>query len=162
MIILYPGRFQPFHNIHLRLLKKLLGKENRVVIVIGSSDLVNENNPFTARQRKKMIKAVIADECLDSKRISFALLPNEEDDSVWVTHLLAHVPKRFDAVFSNNPRVTFQLKKHGIKCISTGLIKADKYSASIVRSLIKEDGAWKKLVPKSVAKFITSSANDWV
>ena len=78
MRILFPGRFQPFHKMHLLLLRRLLKKGN-VIIVIGSSDLLNQENPFTAKQRKKMIVAAIKEAGIKEK-IRMRFLPHETRD----------------------------------------------------------------------------------
>jgi bifunctional NMN adenylyltransferase/nudix hydrolase len=35
--IVFIGRFQPFHNAHLEIVKKALEQTNRLVILVGSS-----------------------------------------------------------------------------------------------------------------------------
>lgn len=151
--ILFPGRFQPFHNVHLLLLKKML-ENNKVIILIGSSDLVDENNPFTAKERVEMIKAVVADEKLDAGRVSFAFLPDEKDDEAWA-EMVVGLKEKFDCVFSNNPRVLAQMKKHGFKTLSTGIVD-ENVSASTVRSLLSQGRGWKALVPSAVAKRVNA------
>ena len=153
MNILFPGRFQPFHNVHLRILKRLL-KKGRVIILIGSSDLLDKENPFTATQRKKMIWAAVKAAGITAK---IRFLPHEADDEKWAAHLLRHVPRKlFDAVFTNNPRVIRQLKKHKIPVVRGKMIERGKYSATRVRKLLRR-GKLKevaKLVPDAVASLL--------
>ena len=40
------GRFQPFHKGHLFLIKKALEKANKIIIGIGSANIIDENNPI--------------------------------------------------------------------------------------------------------------------
>ena len=48
MKILYIGRFQPFHNGHLQLIKSIENKFDQIIIGIGSSQYSHDkNNPFT-------------------------------------------------------------------------------------------------------------------
>ena len=54
---LFIGRFQPFHNGHLKVIKHLSTTYEEIIIGIGSSQYHNESeNPFTADERKKMIE----------------------------------------------------------------------------------------------------------
>ena len=55
-IALIVGRFQPFHKGHLFLIKKALEKANKTIIGIGSSNIIDENNPIDLRREKKLSK----------------------------------------------------------------------------------------------------------
>ena len=61
------GRFQPFHNGHLYLIKEALQSVDRLIIGIGSSNVQNEDNPFDYETRKEMIQTVFAYESLKGK-----------------------------------------------------------------------------------------------
>ena len=54
---LFVTRAQPFHIGHLKVIKWILKKYDKIVIVIGSSqESKTEKNPFTFEQRKRMIE----------------------------------------------------------------------------------------------------------
>lgn len=149
LTILFPGRFQPFHNAHLLLLKKLQ-KRFDVKIVIGASDLKDEDNPFSAVERKKMIQA-----CFPGRKRSFAYVPFAPDKT-WVKTLLKAVPRRkFDLVFSNNPRVQKQLRRHAIPVIGSPMVRRNRLEGKRIRQWPKN---WQKSVPKAVAHIIQAAA----
>ncbi|QPI17801.1 hypothetical protein POP12_009 [Pectobacterium phage POP12] len=51
------GRFQPFHNGHVHMVKEALAVADTVYIVIGSANLYPDvRNPFTSDERKHMIQ----------------------------------------------------------------------------------------------------------
>ena len=51
------GRFQPFHNGHLKIIQNLSKEFSEVIIGIGSSQYAHAlENPFTADERILMIK----------------------------------------------------------------------------------------------------------
>ena len=57
MKALYIGRFQPFHNVHLKILQKFTKKYDEIIIGIGSAQYSNTlDNPFTLEERKLMIR----------------------------------------------------------------------------------------------------------
>ena len=57
---IFIGRFQPFHNGHLFVAKKLAEKFDSIIIVIGSSQEKGTlENPFSYNERKKMIADVL-------------------------------------------------------------------------------------------------------
>ncbi len=147
--VLFPGRFQPFHNAHLAILKRLLGKYGKVIVAIGSSNIKNRNNPFSALQRKEMVWASLSQ--AERKHVSFAFIPRARD-SRWVGALLKAVPRdSFDVIFTNNPRVKRQLKKHGIPFVSSKPIRRAELEGRKIRRLEK---GWKNRVPKAVAAHI--------
>ena len=55
-IALIVGRFQPFHKGHLFLIKKALTLADKVVIGIGSANIIDVNNPIDFETRKKIIR----------------------------------------------------------------------------------------------------------
>ncbi|MBI4018266.1 MAG: adenylyltransferase/cytidyltransferase family protein, partial [Candidatus Aenigmarchaeota archaeon] len=54
---LFVARLQPLHKGHAYAIRKVLGKY-KVIVGIGSSNVSNEDNPFSFQQRKRMVKAV--------------------------------------------------------------------------------------------------------
>jgi len=143
--LLFPGRFQPFHNAHYWLLKRLMRRFD-VKVVIGSADLKDDDNPFSAAERKKMIQA-----CFAKSKLKFVAVPFAPD-ATWVKALLKAVPRRsFDLVFSNNPRVQKQLRRHAIPVISSPMVRRNRLEGKRIRQWPK---SWQKDVPKAVAHSI--------
>jgi len=52
---LFIGRWQPFHKGHKALIEKVLKEGKNVLIAIRDTER-NEDNPYTVRQRKRMIR----------------------------------------------------------------------------------------------------------
>lgn len=58
-VLVFIGRFQPFHNGHKAVIETALKQAKEVVVVVGSSFAArNIRNPFTFEERKSMIEAV--------------------------------------------------------------------------------------------------------
>lgn len=77
------GRFQPFHDGHLVLLRQALAGAARVLVVIGSAGAARRPDtlPFTAPEREAMIRACLSAE--DNRRVGFARLRDFSDDVLW-------------------------------------------------------------------------------
>ncbi len=59
--LVYIGRFEPFHNGHLAMLRQALTQARRVVVVLGSAGGARTvKNPFTAAERREMIERAVA------------------------------------------------------------------------------------------------------
>jgi len=55
------GRFQPFHNAHLEIIKRATALCDKLVVVVGSANQPRTyKNPFTFDERRAMIKAATA------------------------------------------------------------------------------------------------------
>ncbi len=56
------GRFQPFHNGHLHLVREALNACGHLVVLVGSSNRPRlERNPFSFDERRGMMEAAVAD-----------------------------------------------------------------------------------------------------
>lgn len=67
------GRFQPFHNAHLELVKFALNQAQTLVIGLGSSNQAPDTrNPWSADERQVMIRSCLTED--ENKRIRFARL----------------------------------------------------------------------------------------
>jgi bifunctional NMN adenylyltransferase/nudix hydrolase len=65
------GRWEPYHNIHHKLLNHALTLGEHVLIVLGSAkSAVSVKNPFTPQMREQMIRACFDEET--NKRLTFA------------------------------------------------------------------------------------------
>lgn len=80
------GRFQPWHNGHLQIAKSGLDTADRMLLLIGSSNIARTTrNPFTYNERAEMISHSLFDAGL-LDRVEIAPLPdNPYDNAAWST-----------------------------------------------------------------------------
>ncbi len=153
MISLFIGRFQPFHNGHLRAIEWILGKCDQVIVLIGSSQTCYQpENPFTVGERVEMISRTlrarkISDRCL------ILSVPDVNNNALWVAHINSLVP-RYDTVFSNNPLTKRLFKDAGRKVSPIPRFDRKDNDATLIRKSIPKDEKWRKKVPAEVEKFI--------
>lgn len=149
----YVGRFQPFHNGHIRNLQVISEEADEIVIGIGSAQKSHlPANPFTAGERIEMIS-----KALKGFRTPHYIIPLEdvEYNSLWVSHVLSMSPK-FDVVYSNNPLVIQLFTEAGITVRRTPLHDREKLSGTAIRKqmLDGEENDWQPLVPEAVVDVI--------
>lgn len=83
------GRFQPFHNAHLLLLRQALRLAPRVVVVLGSAmQARSSKNPFEADDRAAMITLSIGS---DADRVVFVPMRDYYDDAKWLARVQQEV-----------------------------------------------------------------------
>ena len=144
-------RAQPFHIGHLKVIKWILEKYDKIVIIIGSSQESKTNkNPFTLKERKEMINKSLKKEGIKKERYEIIEIDDVHEDKLWVEKILKKV--NFDVVFTMNIWTkrcfdTFKIpvKEHPI---------FDDISATKIRNMIKENKEWENLVPEDVKNIL--------
>ncbi len=148
-VALFIGRFQPFHNGHLAALEWIAARSSKVIVAIGSSQASFEpENPFSARERKRMIWMQIRAAGL-GKKCRLATVTDVNDNGRWVAHVDACVPA-YDAAYSNNPLVKRLMNNAGKKVRAVPFFKKEIFNATKIRARMKKRGEWQGLVPKKV------------
>jgi len=152
MIALFIGRFQPFHNGHLKVIKNASREYKKIVIGIGSSQYSNtKDNPFTAEERKIMIEKSL--EYIGVKNYQIILIPDINNPPRWVDHVLS-IFSDFDVVISNNLLTKSLFSEKGYVVKETPIYEKNKYSGKEIRKRIIKDEQWKNLVPYEVYNII--------
>ena len=147
---LFIGRFQPLHNAHLKVIKDILKENDRLIIIIGSSLERNTKlNPFSFKERKEMIDAVLKANKI--KNYSIVPVPDVYNDKKWV-NLIERKVKHFDALYTGNPWTIRCFKRYGRKVRKIKLIKG--ISSTIIRNAIIKGKNWKGLVPEQIYSYI--------
>lgn len=146
------GRFQPFHEGHLAVIREVLGKCDDLIVVIGSAEESHtERNPFTAGERFQMIVSSLRPN--ERSRVFIVPIRDVNRYSVWVNHLESYLPP-FDVVFSNSDLTRSLFKQAGYQVRRTKAYNPGEYSATEIRHRIVSDGKWRDLVPPSVARIL--------
>jgi nicotinamide-nucleotide adenylyltransferase len=156
MRALYVGRFQPFHNGHLEVVRHILGEADELIIAIGSAQESHSvHNPFTAGERFEMIRATMVHEGFDLSKIYIVPVEDVKRNAIWVTHVRSLVPK-FEMVFTNEPLANLLFDEAGFDVRKTPLFSRSDYSSTNVRKAIVGAQPWEHLVPEPVRTSIES------
>jgi len=152
MKALFIGRFQPFHNGHLKVIKYILSKFDKIVIGVGSSQYKNTSkNPFSFNERKKMIENTLKKDGISDYRIID--IPDIHNPPKWVDHVLS-IYSDFEVVATNNSFTKKLFENKGYKAINTPIFDGEKLSGKNIREKIKNNEKWQDLVPESVLEII--------
>lgn len=148
---LFIGRFQPFHNGHLEVIKEALTEVDHLTIVIGTTqEFYTKDNPFTADEREEMIRIAL-DEA-DIKNYSIERAVDIPDDSKYVEHIRGIVP-RFDIIYV----ATNQLNKNIFKDASFTVRMCHRFSGlegRKIRQAIRDGREWESMVSHDVARYM--------
>ncbi len=147
----YIGRFQPYHNGHQSVLEMIAGREDEVVIGVGSAQLSHEpENPFTAGERVLMIHAA-----LQNLDCPIYVIPIEDirRNALWVAHVRSMSPP-FDHIYSSNPLVMRLFEEEGLAVQSPAMYERDTHSGTEIRRRMISGEPWEYLVPPAAAQVI--------
>ncbi|MFG1491899.1 adenylyltransferase/cytidyltransferase family protein, partial [Oceanospirillum sp. HFRX-1_2] len=81
------GRFQPFHNGHLQVVREGLNRAQKLIVLIGSSwQARNPRNPWLHTEREQMMRACLSAEEND-RLICLPLMDVPYNDELWVRNV---------------------------------------------------------------------------
>ncbi|MBI1729967.1 nicotinamide-nucleotide adenylyltransferase [Candidatus Acetothermia bacterium] len=148
---LFLGRFQPYHNGHDAVIRKITAEVNELIIAVGSAQYSHTlRDPFTAGERIMMITRALAG--LKSTKY---VLPIEdiEQNALYVAHIRRLTPA-FDLVYSNNSLVIRLFEEAGIAVKQLPLIDRGHLWGTKIRDLMTQGGLWQTYVPPAVCTII--------
>jgi nicotinamide-nucleotide adenylyltransferase len=148
---IYIGRFQPYHNGHHKMVEKISGEVDEMVLGIGSAgDSHTRKNPFTAGERVLMVTRAIEEFDIPSYVVQIEDLKR---NSIWVSHVESISP-RFDVAYSNNPLVIQLFKEAEKEIRQVPMFDRDVLEGAEVRRRMENGEDWQALVPIPVKKII--------
>lgn len=140
---LFVGRFQPLHKGHVHALEDLFRRFQKVIIIIGSKNKQNKENPFSFQTRKKMLELALEPY---SGRYQIVGIPDQKTNQKWTEIVTSRL--NFDLVVTGNPIVKKCLKDYPIE--EPDFHHREKYNATDIRKAIRNDKNWKNLVPEEI------------
>ncbi|MFB6242367.1 MAG: adenylyltransferase/cytidyltransferase family protein [Candidatus Nanosalina sp.] len=138
------GRFQPFHLGHRHVIEKYREEFEELYIVIGSAgESRTEENPLTAEERRKVIRACYPDleihEIEDEEK-------DEEGNRKWIGKIEDETDA--DAIISRNDLVREIVESFSdLDLVEQDLHDPDVYSGTEIRRRIRSGEEWRYLVP---------------
>lgn len=132
------GRFQPVHYGHVMLMKHALSVAGRLIVGIGSSNIIDDDNPFSLEQRQRMLTRVFEREKGVHRQIQRIVpLPDVPDDRQWLVETIAAVGGTVDTVLSNNDWVNGIFRKAKYPVIETPLYFREIYEGKKIREKLR-------------------------
>lgn len=150
---LFIGRFQPFHLGHLSAVKQALKQVDFLVIGIGSSQYSHKSdNPFTAEERKTMIKKALEENGIKPDQYEIINLPDIHSDPEWPGHVMMLTPE-FEVVFTLSDIIKKLFEKHTnieVKPVNVEI----NISATEIRKKMLAGENWKEYLSSSTVTIV--------
>lgn len=154
---LFIGRFQPFHNGHLHVVKEILKHNDRVIIAVGSAELnFLPENPLTASERYQLIEAALEEAKISPKKYCIIPINNINNYAIWVNHVNTYVPP-YTRLYTGSDivKACYDGKYNGIKPGPEIMHLERKFEISatkVRKAIIEQDPEINKMIPKAIAK----------
>ncbi|MFO8110079.1 MAG: nicotinamide-nucleotide adenylyltransferase [Thermoplasmata archaeon] len=149
---LFIGRFQPFHNGHLTIVKQMQEECDVIAIGVGSAqEQRTQNNPLSGGERITMIRRLLESEGI----LNFEIYPIPDLNCypAWPHYVCAILP-RFHRVYANSGVVKRLFKNIGVEVVEAEPVNREIWKGSVIRKKIAQGDKWKYLVPVSVAEYL--------
>lgn len=106
-LIVYIGRFQPFHNGHKRTIEHAFKLARRVIVLVGSHNTARSiRNPWTTEERFSMIRGTFSSDPVEGIHDKLILAELEDytyNDQRWVARV-QEIVSGFKAIYGGGPR----------------------------------------------------------
>jgi len=135
----------------MRLIGNLLGRVDRLVIIIGSAQHRNtKRNPFSGKERAAMLKAYLKESKIAAGRVKIIALPDLATYNSSMKNILKAAGK-LDILFTDKSAVIKAAKdKIRVKRIK----RRGTVSSTRIRDAIAHGRKWTQLTGKSVARLV--------
>ena len=152
MRVLLIGRFQPFHNGHLRLVEAVSSGNGKIKIIIGSiQESFTYKNPFTYNERKEMIRNSL--NSIGLKNFIINGVPDKNSDYAWLREV-KKAAGNFDICYAGNRRVIAVFKKYHESARLKKLFRKAVLSGKLIRNSISENKRVDMFLPSGTVKVI--------
>jgi nicotinamide-nucleotide adenylyltransferase len=150
----YIGRFQPYHQGHHEMVRRIAEEVDELVLGIGSADQSHtRRNPFTAGERIMMITKAT----MDMDLVTYAVpIEDLNRNAVWVSHVQSMSPG-FEVAYSNNPLVVRLFEEAGVEVRQSPMFRREEWEGTEVRQRMRSGDDWESLVPAPVAEVVHES-----
>ena len=147
-------RLQPLHRGHLKVINTMLTNHPKAIIVIGSIENFDDKNPFTFKDRLKMLELVYPQEIKNNKLIIIGA-KDIHNPPKWASYIKTLLPIEATCYYSGTGQDAHLFEKEGFKTIQ---INRDELniSGTMVRNKIKKNENWQKDVPTEIHELIKS------
>ncbi len=126
------GRFQPIHRGHVYLMQQALEQCASIVIVVGSTNVSDDKNPFSFEQRKNMITKAVAKFNLSKRVKGIVAVPDNPSDEAWMKSIEEGVGE-FDVVFGNNEWPNKIFEAAGYSVVRVPYLNRERYEGTSIR-----------------------------
>ena len=143
--IIFPGRFQPFHNGHLMVVQGMIKLSDNVVIAICDGKKNGDEDPFTVDQRRDMIGAALLS--VDIMDVTLAVVKDAESDEQWAHNVLDAAGNPGEpTIWSGDEKVRQIFEAKGVA--TKKIVPVPGIVGEDIRKMIREkNSAWRSKVP---------------
>lgn len=151
---IFPGKFTPFHNGHLMVIKGMAKLCDQVIIAVCHSSNEGNNHLFTKEETQEMISEALMIENLLEVEIHF--IPDCESDEEWLDRVSELAEGDDFTLWSGNPEILSLFSENNFK--TKEIIHVPGHdSQEILDSILAKSPDWKNKVPPAITNIISKA-----
>ena len=146
--ILFVGRFQPFHNGHLSVVKEIVSNSEKELVIgiwTPNNEFLTQENPFTFTERNQIIVSALQKEWIN---LDIVWIPDFRNNDIWGKYIETNIKPSKVVSWNQVVNSIFSDKLWEIKQ------RYEDISATLIRNLIMQQGDFSSYVPWSVSNYI--------
>lgn len=149
------GRYQPFHLGHKFLIEEALKVCEKIILGVGSSNIMDNHNPYSYEKREKFLEAFIKDSGIENRVVKIIPIEDDPDDDVWLSKLIESTGK-FDVSIGDNEWVNGIFEKAKIPVVRTGLYRREILEGTKIRTLLDKKVEVLDRIPPYIKQLINN------
>lgn len=102
-IWIFIWRLNPPHIWHVKILEKSLKENSKTILFLWSSNIIDENNPFSFEERKNFLYLILKKE-VDENKLIITNIDDVPDDKIWVENIWKKI---FEVVWNTENKLNF-------------------------------------------------------
>ena len=152
---LYAGRFRLFHKGYLEVAKFILTESrSHLIIAVGAAQIPYcRDNPFTGKERARMIESALKDESLQSRTEVILIDETNARYGNWA-QLMESLCPPFSLVYSHSELVRRLFKRAGYATKPVPQFSAVEFPFTSITDKIINNKPWEDLVPRAAVEFM--------
>lgn len=157
MIAVYIGRFQPFHNGHMKVVKHALCNYRKLIICLGSAqESGTAKNPFTPYERLKLIRGALTPE--ENLAVEFRYIWDQQTDKEWAYEVICQVghPNNVTLLCPRTDESSYYLDLFPCWAKDEIDFPGPKVHAETIRSYWQAGSVMTTCVPANVAEYLSN------
>ena len=146
-------RLQPFHKGHQKIIDKMLYENEKAILFIGSKDTINEQNPYSFKERVEMVKTIYKDQ-IKKGRLIVQGINDIHNPPKWANYVKTHLPILAQRYYCGTGQDAPLFKKEGFIPVIINRNELNISGTNIRQKLKKKDPSWKDDIPSQIHHLI--------
>ena len=148
-------RLQPLHKGHKKIIDLMLKENDKAILVIGSKDAQDEKNPYSFKERLKMVHQVYQEQIKKGELLVLGI-NDIHNPPKWAQFIKTHLPLPATKYYCGTGQDAPLFKKEGFSTIIINRCDLKISGTNIREKIKKNDISWQEDIPPQIHNLIVT------